>query len=141
MSNFLTPLIVEEIDDQRWGLTSDLLYQSDIFGGVIKVPYGFVTDFASVPRWPLAFWAAGDTAHQAATIHDLLYQTHLKDRETCDKILLEAMEVTGIPIWRRKLMYYAVRTFGMFAYNSGPERYEVLGNLAKFSELPATKTK
>ncbi len=133
MSNFLTPLIVEELDDQRWALTSDLWYQSDIFGGDIKVPLGFVTDFASVPRIPFAFWATGDTAHEGATVHDFLYQTHLRDRETADRIFLEAMKVTGIAPWRRDLMYWAVRGGGMFAYHTGPERYELLGNLAKFN--------
>src|SRR5258708_6192683 len=75
MAEFKTKLVVEELDDKTWKLKEDLYYTSDILG-VIYVPAGFVTDFASVPRLPFAYLLAGDTAHQAAVVHDYLYQTH-----------------------------------------------------------------
>lgn len=90
----------------------------------ITVPAGFETDFASIP-WglynlfpPMGPWS------RPAIVHDFLYAT----RGTCimsgrrwvtgrtadytraeaDAIFLEAMEVVGVPAWRRTVMYRAV---------------------------------
>ena len=125
---FETPLDCEEInhEDNLWKLLSLLRYNSPIFGGVIEVPQFFVTDFASVPRIPLAYLLCGNTAHEAAVVHDYLYQTHGRDRATCDKILLEAMLTTQVPKWRAYMMYWAVRLGGYSAYKSGPSRFQVL---------------
>ena len=57
---------------------------------------GFVTNFASVPRLPLMYWAFGGIGDEAATLHDWLYRKeHTQstgherqiDRETADKVL------------------------------------------------------
>jgi hypothetical protein len=117
MSRFSSSLEVELIEDDSndgrgtWRLTAPLVYESDL-AGTITVPAGFVTDFASVPRVPVAFWLTGDTAHDAAVVHDYLYSTGELPREKADAVLLEAMAVTGIPAWRRYPMYWAVRAFG-----------------------------
>jgi hypothetical protein len=114
---FLSELEVELLNDDKndgrgsWKLTAPFIYRSDI-AGTITVPTGFITDFASVPRVPLAFWLTGDTAHDAAVIHDYLYSTGMFKREIADAVLLEAMAASGIPIWRRYAMYFAVRVFG-----------------------------
>ncbi|OHD22919.1 MAG: hypothetical protein A2Y38_19855 [Spirochaetes bacterium GWB1_59_5] len=124
MSRFPGKLEVELVDDDEnegrgsWRLTAPFVYESDI-AGVITVPAGFVTDFASVPRVPIAFWLTGDTAHDAAVIHDYLYSTGQVQRATADAVLLEAAELTGVPAWRRYAMYYAVRAFGGSHY--GPK--------------------
>lgn len=132
MSKFLTQLSVTALDDETWKLASPLGYQSDIFfvakRGTLLVPTGFVTDFASVPRLPLAYLLAGNTAHEAAVVHDYLYQTHLTDRQTADRILLEAMEVTGVALWRRRIMYRAVRFCGWWPWRSGPKRFTILNS-------------
>ena len=83
----------------------------------IRVPAGFVTDFASVPRVPLAYWLTGDTAHEAAVLHDYCYSTGLHPRAWCDEMFAAAMEATGIPAWRRALMYAGVRAGGWAAWN------------------------
>lgn len=133
MSKFLTTLDVELLNDEQnegrgsWKLKNPFIYDSDI-AGLIVVPEGFVTDFASVPRVPVAFWLTGDTAHDAAVVHDYLYTTGQVKRATADAVLMEAMTVTGIPAWRRYAMYYAVRAFGGSHYgpkdtpNPAPER-------------------
>lgn len=108
MAKFLSELDARCIADNKWTLISPLLYQSDI-AGKIEVPALFITDFASVPRLPLAYLAAGGTAHKAAVIHDWLYWANGCTRKQADEVFLEAMKVTGIPLWRRKLMYWAVR--------------------------------
>jgi len=46
----------------KWRLPTELAYNSQIHGLII-VPEGYITDFASVPRLPFAYWLTGDTAH------------------------------------------------------------------------------
>lgn len=116
MAEFKTPLMVECLTDNSWKLVSDFVFKSDKCIAPIVVPAGFVTDFASVPRLPLAYLLAGDCAHEAAVIHDYLYRTGKADRKTADEIFLEAMGAQGIPAWRRYGMYWAVRLFGGSSY-------------------------
>lgn len=85
---------------------------------VITVPAGFETDFASIPwgMWnlfpPLGPWA------RPAIVHDALYEwggvTPAKTytRAEADAIFREALEVVGVPAWRREVMYRAVRLGG-----------------------------
>lgn len=118
MSKFLTPLLTEFLDDVQAKLVEDLVYESDVLGETVTVPKGYVTDFASVPRYPIIFWATGDTAHKAAVIHDYLYQLGKYSRKVADDVLLEAMKLTGIATWRCYSMYWAVRTFGASHYGT-----------------------
>ena len=126
MAKFLSPLIAQKLNGANWEITSRLMYQSDLLKEVISIPVGFVTDFASVPRLPLAFLVAGDTCHEAAVIHDWLYQTHATTRKLSDRVLSEAMRATDVPSWRRLLIYSAVRSWGWIAWKSGPERLTFL---------------
>lgn len=115
MSKFLNLLhlvAASDKDDGRWILTAPLQYQSDLAERTILVPAGFQTDLASVPRLPLIYWLTGDTSSAAAVVHDWLYQSHEVDRKTADRILEEASAVTGVPWWRRKLMFWGVRIGG-----------------------------
>jgi hypothetical protein len=116
MPQFVTELFVKCIDDDRWELTGDLIYQSDICPKLICVPKGFVTDFASVPRIPFAYWLAGGCADKAAVIHDYLYRTGAASKDVADDIFFEAMGLQGISFWRRYGMYWAVRLFGGSSY-------------------------
>ena len=89
----------------------------------------------STPRWPVTFWLAGDTAHEAAVVHDAMYQLRLVGtRQQADAIFKEAMTVSGIPAWRRWLMYRAVRLGGQGSWDSGPSRLRVLN---RDSALPS----
>lgn len=115
MSKFLSRLRVENAtdkDDDTWVLVSPLVYQSDVAGQTFTVPTGFVTNFASVPRWPVIYWLTGDTSSEAAAVHDYLYTCHPVDRKMADDVLREASEVTGVATWRRNLMWAGVRVFG-----------------------------
>jgi hypothetical protein len=92
----------------------------------IVVPAGFETDFASIPRglWNL-LPTIGDYT-PAAVVHDWLYSAegrvlrstgalHRLERVTraeADAIFLFLMEKSGVPRWRRWLIYAAVRIFG-----------------------------
>ena len=119
MNKFLTKLQVEQVEDTNesgrgsWRVISPLVYNSDKFG-VITVPVGFVTDFASVPRIPMVFDWLGDRGNLAATIHDWLYTNPhpVSSREDADEILQEALIAQGVGETEAEAMFIGVRTFG-----------------------------
>ena len=125
MSRFLTALRVAEVSDVAdegrglWELIAPLIYESDLTGDVYHVPVGFRTDFASVPRVPIAFLLCGDTASKPACLHDALYTADpvtgkhpVPDRSTADALLKEAALVDGVPRWRVWLLWVGVRLGG-----------------------------
>lgn len=117
MSEFLDPLCLTEIDDKIFQICDHpLRYQSDI-AGLLTVPVGFKTDFASVPRIGIIYAMLGDTAHQPAVVHDWLYYAGITTRKTADDVFLEAMIASGISAWRRWPIYWGVRAGGWYAWN------------------------
>lgn len=108
----ITPLRAEKIGEKEgravWRLLDPFIWKD------IVVPMGFETDFASVPRLPLAYLTCGDVAHEAATVHDYLY---CKDavpnvtRKEADDTFLAIMEELGESWWRRQVMHKMVRMF------------------------------
>lgn len=128
-SEFLTELKVQKLKkDGTWQVIEDFIYRSHLLGRTVTVPAGFVTDFASVPRLPLVYLATGNTAQEAAVIHDYLYQAHSVSRKHADQVFKEAMKASKVSWWRRSLMYFGVRVGGGGAYSDGVERIQVLGN-------------
>lgn len=123
-SQFLTDLLIRPTDnDGEWVVLDPLRYYSKIYGGVIEVPEGFVTDLASVPRVPIAYMFFGNRSPREAVVHDFLYQKHLVGKAKADRIFLEAMKVRQKPLWVRWAMYAGVVVGGGSSYNSGPDRY------------------
>ena len=115
MSRFLAKLqmeVADNKDDGKWVLTAPLIYQSDVARRTFTVPRGFQTDLASVPRLPVVFLLCGDTSDEAAALHDHLYSSHEVSRKMADAVLREASAVTGVPGWRRWMMWAGVRVFG-----------------------------
>lgn len=107
---FVTKLRVERDREKNiWRLLSPFVAR--VNGKPIVVPEGFESDFASVPRAPLAFLLAGDTAHASAVLHDFLYVSGA-DKNYADRVFLAAMEAEGVPWWRRRMMFSAVSLFG-----------------------------
>lgn len=127
MSSFTTPLILKFIDtsdNTRFELHEAFTYRvgSEDSERSITVPKGFRTDFASVPR---IFWRIVPPVGlygKAAVLHDWLYFSEFATREEADDIFLEAMEVLGVPKYRRLTMYYAVRLFGWRFYGTEKTR-------------------
>ena len=117
MSKFITALVTRRVGSERAVLEQPLQYESEKIGRVV-VPAGFETDFASVPRLPVMYWLTGDTAHEAAVVHDYLYSTGIVSRSTADAVFLEAMAAMNVPSWRRVAMWIAVRAFGWSSYAS-----------------------
>lgn len=128
MSRFVTDLDVRKqlLDgsaDKRgtWRLLATLVYESDLLKRAVLVPGGFVTDFASVPRLPVAFLLAGNCGHEAAVVHDWLYTSHEVDRRTADAVFREAVLAGGDPGWRAWLMWLGVRVGGAGPYGDAPQ--------------------
>lgn len=127
-SEFRSELDIRALSDQRSVLLAPLIYYSERMGREITVPQGFVTDFASVPRLPVAYLLAGGCANEAAVIHDYLYRNQkLCSRADADAVFEEAMGVTGQPWWRRKMMYLGVRIFGGTPYANDAEDEDTKG--------------
>ena len=115
MSEFLDKLVVV-LDDPKansftgqWQLIKPLRYESEIAGRVITVPFGFSTDFASVPRKAVIAWGLfGGRGMRPAVVHDYITRQREFNRDKCDSIFLEAMKVEGMPMSKALPMYLAV---------------------------------
>lgn len=114
MGQFITHLDVRLPEEGKpWVLDNPLVFESDLLG-VVVVPSGFETDFASVPRLPIAYSLFGDVVHAPAVIHDYLYSEEQIERAKADAVFEEAMAASGVSWWKRKMMWLAVRVFGGF---------------------------
>ena len=122
-----TPLSPDP-DGRSWETTQPLAYRIEdpvipFAEQVVRVPAGFRTDFASVPR---ALWSVVPPWGRygpAAIVHDWLYATHETSRPLADSVFLEAMTSLRVAWWRRWAMWGAVRLFGRRAFKTGPKRH------------------
>ena len=114
MSSFTSPLIVKVLDNHKFELFRPFTFHIDSkhSSRMIKVPKGFITDFASIPKqfWSLIPPYGKHT--KAAVVHDYLYKNHSTTRKEADQIFLKAMEALGVNPIKRGLMFNAVRAFG-----------------------------
>lgn len=139
MSSFTTPLDVREADDgDHWKLLSEFDYERGRLGSgdIIRVPVGFITDFASVPRILWNILPPIGLAGKAAVIHDWLYSGQPFSRAACDGIYLEAMKALGVGWAVRYSMYAGVRAGGWAAWREHQKRGDpatiAAGGLPKF---------
>lgn len=98
-------------------LEGDLVYYSSIFGGVIKVSKGFVSDGASVPQIFWNMFPPFGKYLESAVVHDMLCKAGknglpICDSKTAHNIFDEALEVQGIPFLKRKTMAWSVKLLG-----------------------------
>lgn len=119
MSQFTTDLKFKKTTDSRGGrplyvLTQDLKYYSDLLGRLVVVREGFITDFASIP-WPFrVFLSPRGPWKRAATVHDWLYRSNVKEevsRAEADDVFREAMKADGVDLVTRNLFWAWVRVF------------------------------
>ncbi len=109
-ARFLTTLDVRYKAEKEWELLSPFVVVAG--DKLIRVPPGFTTDFASVPRLPLAFWLFGNTGHRAAVVHDYLYVSKELPREEADAIFKALLEEEGAGWFRSNMMHLGVRVGG-----------------------------
>ena len=117
---FLSQAHYEEVDDGGTGrptvrLTHFLVYALSTNGGEVrvKIPAGFVTDLATTPRivWPI--FPPWGKWNRAAILHDYLCRGRICSRFLADALFREAMKDLGVPLWRRLIMYFCVRTWAV----------------------------
>lgn len=119
MSGFLNPIRAEDCEDGYCRvLLEDVVYHVGDRSSTDKivVPKGFKWDGGSVPR---IFWNIVDpwgSASKAYLLHDWLYSTQQRSRLVSDAILMEAMEVLGVGLIKRKLIFRGVRIGGWVAW-------------------------
>jgi hypothetical protein len=124
---FRDELWLEYIDGGAWRLVAAFGYCA-ADATEIRVPVGFVTDFASIPRALWSLLPPTGRYGKAAVIHDWLYShrivddgitpalvahgARLVDRAEADRVFQEAMRalgVNGATVWT---LYTAVRVGG-----------------------------
>jgi hypothetical protein len=102
----------------------------------VNVPYGFVTDFASIPR---IFWTLLPRDGQytyAAIVHDYLYWNQTTSREDADKVFRAVMYEFGVSAAHVTAIFAAVRAGGGVAWNRN-SRARAAGELRILSCLPS----
>lgn len=80
------------------------------------VPIGFVTDFASVPRFAQIIVPRIGKYTKATVIHDYWYKNATNTKKWADKEFLRAMLLLSTPKWQAYIMYMAVKLFGKGNY-------------------------
>lgn len=110
------------LDNYRWMLLAPFEYHVGMYPSeqLIAVPIGTITDLATVPRILWSVFPPHGRYAKAAIIHDYLYDRAIGSKAFADSTFREAMEVLGVPRWRRTLMYWAVRWFGRGNYRRPP---------------------
>jgi hypothetical protein len=114
-------LIISPVD---YGRKRELM--ADFVFSNIKVPKGFITDGASIPKicWTIIGHPFGKYL-EAAVIHDYLYYRGLLSRKKCDRIFLNDMKKLRIFALQRWAMFRAVRMFGFLGWNNYRKKEEV----------------
>lgn len=101
----------------KYPLKVDITMGSNFYE--IKIPKGYLTDGASVPRILWSICPRWDKSHKAVILHDYLCEYRIVtingsptqiSREEADKIFLLALKDEGLSKLKYSLMYGAVRT-------------------------------
>lgn len=111
-------LSYHEISDREVALDRDLIFEGSQ-GDVIVAPRGFITDFASVPRFLHGFIGPRGAYTRAAIIHDwLCVQLRTKywtiDGRDTDGLFRLMLEILGVGFWMRWFMWTGVRWGALF---------------------------
>lgn len=117
MSAFTTPLELEYLDGRNWRVTAEFDFASSVLERIIRVPVGFVTDFASIPRLLWNILPPTGLYGKAALLHDDAYRNPEMlsppiTRQQADRLLWEGMEVLGVSYHVKLIIYLGVRFGG-----------------------------
>lgn len=120
MTVFLNKLQTEQ-DGKLNTLLGVLRFEDDLHG-LIEVPPGFVTNFASLQVFHnvllFAVYALMVTyGNRACTVHDFLYSQGQMTRKQCDDLFYRALRADGVARWRAKLFWFGVRIGGAGHYH------------------------
>lgn len=93
-------------------LLRPLVWHHPVSGKYLRIPAGFLTDLASIPRGFRWLITGHDGTRKPAVVHDWLYRNTIGTRKGADLIFRAGMRETGVPAWKRELAYRAVRLGG-----------------------------
>ena len=116
----LTKLLVKDLMNGKFELFSDYVYKTKEY--LIKVPKGFVTDYASIPKLFRTVVLPYGKHSGVSVVHDWLYSSNCNldvSREKADKIFLEILKEEKVNFLLRIVMYIAVRKFGRSRFRNG----------------------
>ena len=110
----LKPEIAVEIqaDGGNYRLLETRKVYIDLLGKDMIIPKGFVTDFASVPRFFWRLLPPLGRYNLASLVHDFLYRTGDCTRAQADMIFYDLMEYLGVSYPVRLVMWLGVRVGG-----------------------------
>ena len=104
--------------DGNWMLAAPMNYTVGRSKIEINVPQGFVTDFASVPRFLWGALPPQDEYMLPAVIHDYLYWEQPCTKKQADNLLAIAMMEQKVDRWKQNAVYSAVARFGSDAWDA-----------------------
>lgn len=124
MSSFSDPLDVRRVGSSHIVLLRDMTAYVDRQGtrSHYTARRGFRSDGASIPL-PVRFLAGhpfGESL-RAAVIHDVCYSTHPCSRADADYAMFVLSGVEGVSLFRRCIIWAALRLGGWWAWRSSPQ--------------------
>ncbi len=109
----ITSLLLKDLKNGKFQLFSEYIYKTNDY--FIRVPSGFITNYANIPKLLRIFILPYGKHSSASVVHDWLYSCECNiiiSRLEADRIFLEIMEECGVFLIIRITMFYAVRLFG-----------------------------
>ena len=115
--------VLERINSDTYMLRDELSFENSKYKVTIKP--GLLTDGASIPKvfWSIIGCPLNGKYVGSALIHDGLYASHVLSKEESDLLFLDMMKHNKVSLWRRKLMYWAVKFGGKSSYNGKSAEY------------------
>jgi hypothetical protein len=113
--------ITYDLKNELWTLLSE--YSYDYFDYQLVAPKGYMFDLSSIPRIFWGILAPNELSILAPLFHDIMYDykgnlpigyviPYRKfTRKESDDLFLYLMKIEGVPAYRRRLAYRAVRLF------------------------------
>ena len=117
ISKLKTRYITYTKNPKEYELKQKLIYKDK--HTYYKVPVGFKTDFASVPKGLQFLFKPQGKYSRASILHDYLYDFKVVSRFQADEIFYQAMKEDKVNTFTRILFYLAVRIGGNSYYNRG----------------------
>ena len=120
MSSFTKPFNVMvhnvPLNERPFEVSEGFLFYSNEYGD-INIPIGYRTNFADVPRIFWVFIPPCGRYSKATIVHDWLIDNkdlHTFTYQEINNIFLEAMEVLGVHIITRNIIYLSVSFYWKF---------------------------
>lgn len=114
--------VLADGDQEYWLLWNDMTWEIGNSGIKLVVPAGFVTDFASIPKF---LWSTGLTPTgrygRAAIIHDFLYWSQGCTKAQADRLMVIAMKESQVDVIDEKLIYSGVSVGGDKSWKDNEE--------------------